>query len=81
MNIDLPDGIVRAAPADWRRLADITAEALVLNTCDAKDIPCYLENSNPENHGFYAHHGFERREIFACGEGGPSLEAMWREPR
>ncbi len=55
--------------------------APVLKTCDAKNIPCYLENSNPDNHGFYAHHGFERREIFACGEGGPPLEAMWREPR
>ncbi len=55
--------------------------APVLEACDAGGIPCYLENSNPANHGFYAHHGFERREIFACGEGGPPLEAMWREPR
>ncbi len=27
MDIDLPDGLARATPADWRQLADITAEA------------------------------------------------------
>lgn len=58
-----------------------TLLAPVLQACDAQAIPCYLENSYPDNHGFYAHHGFERKEIFACGEGGPPLEAMWREPQ
>ncbi|MEO1046063.1 MAG: GNAT family N-acetyltransferase [Pseudomonadota bacterium] len=55
--------------------------APVLAACDREGMACYLENSNPANHGFYAAHGFERREIFACGEGGPPLEAMWRAPR
>ena len=54
--------------------------APVLDACDQKGIACYLENSNPVNHDYYAMHGFETMEIFACGEGGPPMEAMWREP-
>lgn len=53
----------------------------MLAAADAAGMPCYLENSNPVNHGFYSAHGFERLEIFPCGEGGPPLEGMWREPR
>lgn len=55
--------------------------APVLAACDRQGIACYLENSNPVNHSYYALHGFETREIFACGEGGPPLEGMWRDPR
>lgn len=55
--------------------------APMLAACDRAGMPCYLENSNPANHGFYRAHGFERMEIFPCGDGGPSLEAMWRTPR
>ena len=53
----------------------------MLAECDAQRTPCYLENSNPVNHSYYAMFGFETREIFACGENGPPMEAMWREPR
>jgi len=52
----------------------------MLAAADKAGLPCYLENSNPVNHGFYAAHGFERLEIFACGDGGPPMEAMWRKP-
>jgi len=55
--------------------------APVLEACDRNGVACYLENSNPVNHSYYALHGFETREIFACGEGGPPLEAMWRKPQ
>jgi len=55
--------------------------APVLAACDRDGVACYLENSNPDNHGFYAAHGFERREIFPCGFDGPPLEAMWRAPQ
>lgn len=55
--------------------------APVLAACDQQGIACYLENSNPANRSYYACHGFETREIFACGEGGPPLEGMWRDPR
>ena len=44
-------------------------------------MPCYLENSNPANTGFYMSHGFERMKLFEPGSGAPALEAMWREPR
>jgi len=54
--------------------------APVLNACDRDGVACYLENSNPDNHGFYRAHGFERMQIFPVGEGGPPMEAMWREP-
>lgn len=55
--------------------------APVLEACDRQGVACYLENSNPVNHSYYTMHGFETRETFACGEGGPVLEAMWRAPR
>lgn len=54
--------------------------APVLSACDRDGVPCYLENSNPDNHGFYRANGFERMEIFPCAEGGPPMEAMWRVP-
>jgi ribosomal protein S18 acetylase RimI-like enzyme len=55
--------------------------APVLAAADRDGLPCYLENSNPANTGFYRAHGFERMKVFAAGPGGPPLEAMWREPR
>lgn len=55
--------------------------APVLSACDRDRMPIYLENSSPDNTRFYRAHGFERTQIFACGDGGPPLEGMWREPR
>ncbi len=55
--------------------------APVLTAADRDRLPCYLENSNPANTGFYRSHGFERMKLFEAGPGGPPLEAMWREPR
>ncbi len=55
--------------------------APVLAAADRKGLPCYLENSNPANTGFYRSRGFERMKLFEPGPGGPPLEAMWREPR
>ena len=54
--------------------------APALRAADREGMPLYLENSNPVNHGFYRSHGFETREIFPIGKGGPPMEAMWREP-
>ena len=48
---------------------------------DKARLPCYLENSNPMNTGFYQSHGFERMKLFEIGPGSPPMEAMWREPR
>jgi ribosomal protein S18 acetylase RimI-like enzyme len=53
----------------------------MLAAADRASLPCYLENSNPANTGFYRAHGFERMKLFEPGPGGPVLEAMWREPR
>lgn len=53
----------------------------VLDAADRTALPCYLENSNPANTGFYMSHGFERMKLFELGPGSPPMEAMWREPR
>lgn len=54
----------------------------VLKACDLAGMPVYLENSNPDNAGFYAANGFERMGIFEIdGSGSPIMEPMWREPK
>ncbi|KCZ95078.1 acetyltransferase [Hyphomonas hirschiana VP5] len=53
----------------------------MLMAADKARLPCYLENSNPANSGFYMSHGFERMKLFEPGPGAPPLEAMWREPK
>ncbi len=54
----------------------------VLDACDREAMPVYLENSNPNNSGFYRAHGFERRgEPFELAEGSPCMEPMWRAPK
>ncbi|WP_427969469.1 GNAT family N-acetyltransferase [Altererythrobacter sp.] len=53
----------------------------MLEACDREGVPAYLENSNPENRGFYNAHGFERVEMIYPVEGCPPLEAMLRKPR
>ncbi len=54
----------------------------VLAACDTAKMPVYLENSNPNNTGFYASHGFERMGLFNVGEDdSPLMEPMWREPK
>ena len=55
--------------------------APVLEACDRAGLPCYLENSNPANFGFYSAHGFEHMEHFDAGETSPPLQAMWRKAR
>ena len=52
----------------------------MLTAADRAGLPCYLENSNPANTGFYRANGFERVKLFEPGPGAPILEAMWREP-
>lgn len=52
----------------------------MLDAADRAGLPCYLENSNPANSGFYMSHGFERMKLFEVGDGSPPMEAMWRPP-
>ncbi len=60
--------------------------APVLAECDRTETSVYLENSNPNNEGFYRSHGFESRGYFPCGQDqgdqeAPPLQMMWRAPR
>jgi GNAT superfamily N-acetyltransferase len=52
----------------------------ILDLCDARREPAYLESSNERNHTFYRRYGFE-----VTGEVvthlGPKAWFMWREPR
>ena len=48
---------------------------------DAAGIPAYLENSKPENRGFYRACGFESVTEFRPLPESPPLEAMLRQPR
>lgn len=52
-----------------------------LDRVDAEHAPAYLESSKRENVPYYQRFGFEvTREIMLPG-GGPTLWAMWRNPR
>jgi len=60
--------------------------APVLAECDRTGTAVYLENSNPDNEGFYRSDSFESQGYFPCGQdrGGqkaPLLQMMWRAPR
>jgi ribosomal protein S18 acetylase RimI-like enzyme len=51
-----------------------------LELCDRDGLPAYLEASKESNIAFYARHGFRvTREIKLPR--GPTMYAMWREPR
>lgn len=52
-----------------------------LDRCDRAGTPAYLESSKESNIGYYQRFGFDvTREIVVPG-GGPTLWAMWRDPR
>lgn len=54
---------------------------VVTDQADAELMPCYLESSKLANVPFYERHGFHvTREIRVAGNG-PTVYAMWRDPR
>lgn len=52
-----------------------------LERCNAARIPAYLESSNEDNIPYYQRFGFEVTGEIVVPNGGPTLYAMWREPR
>ncbi|ART69234.1 GNAT family N-acetyltransferase [Mycobacterium dioxanotrophicus] len=52
-----------------------------LDRVDAEHAPAYLESSNPDNVPYYLRFGFEVTGEIRLPDGGPSLTAMWRQPR
>lgn len=52
-----------------------------LEHCDHSGLPAYLENTKPENEGFYRKHGFKKMSDRIVLPGGPDYYLpMWREP-
>ncbi|OBK53340.1 GNAT family N-acetyltransferase [Mycobacterium sp. 1081908.1] len=52
-----------------------------LDRCDAEYCPAYLESSKPENVPYYERFGFGVTREIKFPDGGPTLWAMWRDPR
>lgn len=53
----------------------------VTDSADEQGLPCYLESSKESNLAFYGRHGFEVTKALELPAGGPTVWAMWREPR
>lgn len=88
------EAVHRAQPADHYYLAVLgTRTALqgkgygsallqpMLDRCDREGVGAYLESSKERNVPFYRRHGFEVVQEIPFGPGGPTLWAMWRDPR
>ncbi|MFV0131869.1 GNAT family N-acetyltransferase [Streptomyces sp. HMX87] len=52
----------------------------VLEQCDRNRLPAYLEATSPRNQVLYGRHGFRVAGEIPLPDG-PTLRAMWREPR
>ena len=52
-----------------------------LRACDQDGLPCYLETETRDNIRFYERRGFTVVHEGALPGGGPTMWAMWREPR
>ena len=52
----------------------------VLERCDRKGVPAYLEASTPRNRALYLRNGFKVLEEVNFPHGGPPTWLMWRDP-
>jgi hypothetical protein len=53
----------------------------MLERCDRKQLPAYLEASSPRNRALYERHGFNVVEEIRMAKSSPPMWRMWREPR
>jgi GNAT superfamily N-acetyltransferase len=53
----------------------------VLDQCDARQVPAYLEATSEQNRRLYVRHGFVDLEPFALPDNGPTMWPMWRDPQ
>ncbi|HVX80395.1 MAG TPA: GNAT family N-acetyltransferase [Devosiaceae bacterium] len=52
----------------------------VLERCDDRKVPAYLEASSTRSRALYERHGFEVTEEIRPGRNGPPMWRMWRDP-
>ena len=72
--------VVSTLPSSQGRGLGAAVLRPVLERADADGLPCYLESTNPRNRTLYYRQGFEDIGELPL-DGGPTLLAMWREPR
>lgn len=53
----------------------------VFEAADRSNLPIYLENTNPQNNGFYNSLGFEKTGELDLSPDAPIVSKMWRTPR
>ena len=53
----------------------------ILDHCDEKRLPAYLESSNVRNVRFFERHGFVAAAQLDVPAGAPRVTPMWRDPR
>ncbi len=73
-------GLVAVEPAMQNRGIGSALLRASLAPVDEARLPAYLESTNPRNVTLYERHGFEATGSIDVADG-PSLTAMWREPR
>lgn len=66
--------------AQGRGFGGALLEAMV-EDCDARGVPAYLESSSPRNEALYARYGFVSQGPIPVPDAAPTITAMWREPR
>jgi len=73
-------GALGTEPAKQGRGIGGALMAPVLDVCDRRGLPAYLESSKERNLAFYRRYGFEVTDTVSLPDG-PPIWLMWREPR
>ncbi len=72
--------VLGTEPASQGRGIGSSLLAPVLDRCDSDGVGAYLESSKERNIAFYARHGFRVMRELRLPRG-PTMWAMWRDPR